>query len=108
MNDRLQLHYELVDLIGNNKVYYQPSENVKLSYPCIVYTLDGSVNYHADNKHYRRVNDYSVTLITKNPEDPLIDQMQDELDYISFGRHFVADNLHHYQFNVKRNHFDND
>lgn len=108
MNDRLQLHYELVELIGNGKAYYQPSENIKLSYPCIVYTLDNATNYHADNLSYRRINNYSVTLITKNPEDPIIDRIQDELDYVSFERHFVSDNLHHYLFNIKRNHFDND
>lgn len=107
MNERLLLHYQLEELAGNGNVYFQPPENVKLSYPCIVYNIDGIVNYHANNEKYRRIMDYHVVLITKDPEDALIHRILDDLDYSSFENHFVVDNLHHYVFSIKRNHFDN-
>lgn len=102
MNDRLELHSELVSVMGDRPVYFQPPMNVHMSYPCIVYSLDGLTTYHANNSGYRRLNDYLVTLITKDPEDPLFDAILDSIDYVSFDRHYVADNLHHYSFNVKR------
>ena len=102
MNDRLQLHQELVAIMGSHPVYYQPPANIRLSYPCCIYSLDRMFTDHANNAAYRRVNQYSVTLITKDPEDSLYDRLL-ELEYVAFDHHFVVDNLHHFEFVVKRN-----
>jgi len=101
MNDRLKLHSDLVSIMGAGNVYYQPPQNIRMSYPCCVYSLDRINDYSANNKAYFFINQYSVTLITKNPEDPAVDELL-KMPYTSFDHHFVVDNLHHFEFVVKR------
>lgn len=101
MSDRLDLHSELTSIMGTNPVYYQPPQNIRLSYPCCIYSLDDINKYYANNKSYNNISRYSVTLITKDPEDPAVDLLSD-LMYSSFDRHFVNDNLHHFVFVIER------
>ena len=52
MNRRLELHSKLVQLIGNNNVYFQPPASVKMSYPCVVYNIGNGEAKRADNQLY--------------------------------------------------------
>ena len=38
MASRLNLHNELIKMLGTNNVYYQPPESIKMKYPAIVYS----------------------------------------------------------------------
>ncbi len=96
---RPELHKKLCDLLGSRNVYYQPPTGVRLEYPCIIYNLDATNDVHADNHIYRRLYRYSLTYITKNPEDPLRDKI-DDLQYCRFNRFFVSDNLNHYNYTI--------
>ena len=40
----------LVKIMGNNHVYYEPPEDVKIEYPCIVYSMVAPSVTRADNK----------------------------------------------------------
>lgn len=91
---RLELHELLVNILGSRYVYYQPPENFKLKYPCIVYERSDIRTVNADNKKYATHKKYSVTVIDKNPDSDVPDKIL-ELPYSSFDRHFVYDNLNH-------------
>ena len=52
MNNRLMLHEKLVELVGNQNVYFQPPASVKLSYPCVIYSIGNGDAKHANNKVY--------------------------------------------------------
>lgn len=49
MRTREDLQKKLVEIIGNNNVYFQPPSNVQMKYPAIRYQLDSIELRRADN-----------------------------------------------------------
>lgn len=96
---REEFQAELEELLGNDHVYFQPPENLKLKYPCIVYGLDDIYRTAADNKAYQQRHRYMVTYITTEPASPLVDRLI-ELPLCSFNRHFKSDGLNHYNYTI--------
>lgn len=95
MGQRLQLQSLLESIIGpEGKAYFQPPENIKMSYPAIVYRRDYVKNMFADNKPYRNTKRYEVTVIDRDP-DSLIPDKVAALPLCEFSKHFVVDNLNH-------------
>lgn len=80
-------------------VYFQPPNNYRMQYPCIVYQLDGMATKRADNTLYSNTRQYQVTVIDRNPESDLPDKVI-ELPLCEFNRFFTADNLNHYVFTL--------
>lgn len=100
MASRLKLHEELIRILDSeNRVYFQPPENIKISYPCIIYSVDGYYTNHADNLIYRNKTRYSITLIDRDPDTPLVLSLL-KLPLCRFDRAYDADNLHHYTFSI--------
>ena len=99
MASRLELHEELVNVLGSRNVYFQPPESVKLSYPAIVYAIKDVETTFADNRAYLKAPSYEVTLIDKDPDNVFIEAILD-IPYCAFDRHFKADNLNHYVFTL--------
>ena len=98
LEQRLDLHEKLVSILGDPKhVYFQPPESVKLDYPCIIYRLTNFFKRYADNGRYISCRRYEITLITKDPDNDLVDKLV-ELPYCTFDRYFVSENLNHYIF----------
>lgn len=96
---RVELQRLLEGMLGTRNVYFQPPTGLKLKYPCIVYNLDTADDVHADDLIYRRLYQYSLTYITKNPEDPMRDEI-DNLRYCRFNRFFASDNLNHFVYTL--------
>lgn len=96
---RIELHQLLCDVLGSRNVYFQPPTGTKLQYPCIVYHLGEANDQHADNEIYRRLYRYSLTYITKDPDDPKRDEI-DNLRYCRFVQFFSSDNLNHYVYSI--------
>lgn len=95
---RLELQALLQDIIGiENKVYFQPPENVRLTYPCIIYKLANIDTIKADNIKYLKHKAYEVTLIHSDPDNDIYETIEN-LPYSVFDRPFVLDNLYHYVF----------
>ena len=81
------------------RAYFQPPSNVSMGYPCIVYELDRIVKKRADNGVYLKTRRYQVKLITKNPDDPMVDVLA-SMVHSEFERHYTADTLNHFVFNI--------
>jgi hypothetical protein len=94
---RLQLHDLLSGIVEN--AYFQPPENYQMQYPAIVYQRSGSWSRYADNLLYRGTKQYEVTVIDRNPDSELPDQVE-RLPMCSFDRFFAADNLNHWVFTL--------
>lgn len=96
-----ELQEVLQEIMGpNQKVYYQPPENLKLTYPCIVFERNDAYIHHADNVSYNIMKRYSVTLITKTADnDEYLDKILD-LPMCSMEREFKSDGLVHDLFNI--------
>lgn len=99
METRLELHEMLVKLLGSRNVYFQPPEDKKLNYPCIIYKRSAPDVKFANNLPYIHKQRYSVTIIDKNPDSEILSKMN-KLPYCTFDRHFKSDNLNHDIYNL--------
>lgn len=97
MASRLNLQTLLESII--EPVYFQPPVNIQIQYPCIIYSRDSSEVNHAGNLLYKHTKRYQVTVIDRNPDSELPDQVE-RLSLCSFERYFAADNLNHFVFNL--------
>lgn len=99
MDKRLELHEILINLLGNNNVYYQSPEDMKINYPCIRYSKDDINSIYADNKKYLNKKLYILIIIDRLPDNPVIDKIL-ELPLTSYERHYTSDNLNHDVINI--------
>lgn len=100
MASRLELHEELCKLLGTRNVYFQPPESVKMSYDAIRYELSGKDLDRANNRIYRRTNEYFGVVITRDPDTTIPDAILEHFEMCSFGRPYPSDNLNHYPFTL--------
>jgi hypothetical protein len=89
----------LKQIVGQNRVYFQPPEGFKLSYPCIVYELSGTDTKYADNYPYAFFNSYQITLIDKDPDSAFREELL-KLQASRFTRSFRSDGMYHYVFEI--------
>lgn len=84
----------------HDEIHFQPSEKVKLSYPCILYEFDKYRDFFAnDGRHIIRER-YTVTHIYKDPTQNLRETIRSLFTYVDFDRVYVADNLYHDVYTV--------
>lgn len=99
MGRRLQLQTVLDSIEGPTKVHYQPPANVRLTYPCILYTLSNELSRHANNNLYMNKKRYTITVIDANPDSLIPDEIL-RLPLSSFSRRFMNDGLYHTVYDV--------
>lgn len=98
MSRRLTLHEQLEEVLGSKNVYFQPPPTVRMKYPAIRYTLSTGDTIFADNIPYRFTKCYSVTIITPDPDNDLVDKMAMKFASCKLNRTYTSDNLNHYNF----------
>lgn len=102
---QLQLLLEsLTDQVENpsqrlQKVYFQPTSNVGLVYPCITYERSRATTKFAGNLPYIRVKRYTVTVIDPDV-DSIIPDLVGKLPMCTHSTFFVADQLNHDVFDL--------
>lgn len=99
MGRRLDLQSLLKETIGNENVYFQPPSNIKMSYPALVYSLDDMDSQFANNSPYSIKNRWKLTYMDLDPDSDKPSKLI-MLPGCSFDRHFVADDLNQYVFNI--------
>ena len=99
MGQRSALHSLLVSLLGSEAVYFQPPENLKMTYPCIIYRRNRIETSYADNNPYSLTKRYQVIVVDRNPDSDIPDKIA-QLPMTIFDRHYVAENLNHDVFNI--------
>lgn len=98
-DQRISLQTKLEEILGSENVYFQPPSNIKMHYPCIVYTRSTGYSRFADNGSWIFRSRYQIQLISKDPDNPAFDELA-KLPYSSYDRHYVVDNLNHDVFNI--------
>ena len=99
MSDRVELDEMLANIVGEDNLYFQPPENTRLRYPCLIYSLDDRDVEYADDMGYVMNKRYSLQYITKDPDDPVSDELA-LLPMCRFDRRFVADKLYHDNYSI--------
>lgn len=96
---RLELHEILCGILGSRNVYFQPPENLKMKFPCIIYEHDSNDVRPANDKKYSKIRRYQVTIIDKDPDTEIPERL-DELRFATFNRRFTADNMNNIVYTV--------
>lgn len=99
LNDRLELHELLCEILGSRNVYFQPPESVKMKYPAIRYARNRIENVSADNVTYRQNVSYTITVIDRDPDSDIVERIS-AIPHISYDRSYAADNLNHDVFTL--------
>lgn len=99
MQNRPELQTVLENILGSRNVYFQPSSNIQLRYPAIVYSRRTLKPIFANNKVYITLPEYEVTVIDKNPDSEYVAGVS-QLPGCIHERHFKADNLNHDVFRL--------
>lgn len=100
MATRIELDKKLRAYYNPARVFYQPPESVKLTYPCVLYWLDSYEQRFADDKTYLGKCRYHLRFITKDPDDERILGVLSHLQLIKLDNFYTADNLNHYDYTV--------
>ena len=96
---RSELDSILRTTIGSTHVYFQPSESVKIKYPCVIYKLDNIPTLDADDLKYKMNTVYQLIYVTKSPTDPNVHKLA-MLPRSSFERFYTIDELNHYVYRI--------
>lgn len=99
MGNRLELHQKLVDTLGSPNVYFQPPQTTIMKYPAIVYARSAGSTQFASNYPYAHAKRYAVTLIDKDPDNPVVEKLA-AYPMCLYDRHYVVGNLNHDVYNI--------
>lgn len=89
---RYQLNEYLKAFLPN--VYFQPPANIRMIYPCIVYSKSQRQTLYASDDIYQGRQLYSVTVITKNPDSPIPLELEHAFQYATIQNYLVVEGLH--------------
>lgn len=95
MARRLLLQSELENLLGSEEVNFQPPESIKMRYPCINYVKNAGDTLKADDHVYRRLQGYTVTVMSRDPDNTIAEDILEHFAYCNYVRRFVVDNIYH-------------
>ena len=87
------------DPVTDGFVYFQPPENVKLRYPCIIYKRNSGKTKFANNKPYNHRMSYTVTVVDANPDSKIPAKVA-ALPMCTHERSFTSNNLNHDVFTL--------
>lgn len=78
---------------GTPNIYFVPPGHMK--YPCVKYDLAGIDVDYADNKKYRNMEKWKLTVISEEPDEIIVKRLL-ELPYCKFDRSYIADSMNHF------------
>lgn len=101
-SNRFLFRNRLEEIVGDSvkKLYFQPPENLKLEFPCIVYDMADVKIQKADNLPYTFHKQFTVTVIDKNPDSDIYEHILNGFEYASFDRSFKSDNFNHFVLTI--------
>lgn len=97
---RIELGEKLKDVLGSDRTYFQPTNKTILAYPCCIYNYGGVKTIYANNLYYHNTDRYTVTFISKDPDNTYLTDMYAMFPYARFDRRYIADNLYHDVFTL--------
>lgn len=100
MASRLKLHEEFCEILGNRNGYFNPPESIKMSYPCIRYSLSDPDQKYANDKNYRKTNKYEGVIIDHDPDSVIPDKILEHFSMCKMSKPYRADGLNHFPFTL--------
>lgn len=78
---------------GNDNIYFQPPETIKMEYDAIDYSISNKHIKRADNRAYLTYNKYTLICISHKKENPVVQKLIEELPMCSYDRGYAQNNL---------------
>ena len=92
---RAKLHKDIQTLVGDSvKVYFEPVENVKMEYPCVIYRRTRRLHKWALNVKYLDNTEYDIIYVTEDPDDDVVTELL-KLNMSSYDRRYVTNSMYH-------------
>lgn len=91
----LQALLQQVSGLPESQVHFQPPTGMEMTFPAITYSRGRAETDFADNLPYRSAQSYTVTVISKDPDNDQIRSQIAALPYCSFDRWYATDGLNH-------------
>lgn len=91
MAKRIELHNQLLQFLPN--VYFQPPADIRMTYPCIVYKKVTKDIDHANDSIYKEEQEYLITVMDRDPDSTIADEILRHFQYAAPGQFFVVDNI---------------
>ena len=85
--------------LGNNNVYFQPPESVKINYPCIIWNLSKTASTYADDRSYIQNPKYVIRYVSTEPDDQMRFTLVDVLG-VPIIQVYCKDGLYHYIYEL--------
>ena len=89
----------LTEQLGTGNVYFQPPPTVMMNYPAFKYNLSDIKTVYADNIHYLQKKQYTLTYISYDPDDPMVDTIS-KWQFCLFDRSYAANNLNYFVYTI--------
>lgn len=99
MPSRIELGDLIRAILGSENAYFQPPKSIEMNYPAVVYNLSNIENTYANDGVYLSARQYTLILIDKNPDSPLVEKFV-SLPTCRFDRAYKADNMNHFVFTI--------
>lgn len=96
---RIELDNKFKSIPGLENLYFQPPESIRLKYPCIIYNVSRNQQFYANNGKYMTGTRYTVKLISKNPDEPLREYLE-QFRYCELASFYTANNLNHFVYDL--------
>ena len=93
MSKRYDLQRELEKYADN--VYFQPPSSIKMTYPCVVYNKISKFREYGNDQAYIKIQGYSVTVMDRDPDSLIADDLEDHFTHCAITQYFTNDNIHH-------------
>lgn len=90
---RIDFHNKLVASCG--RAYYQPTQNTKLAYPCIVYEEITETVLYGNNKRFETFPQVQITVIDRDPDSEITEKLVERFPEAKMVNKNVVDNLYH-------------
>lgn len=94
------LHKKLEAALAGTKVWFQPPSNISMTYPTVIYHMEGSNNTHADNSTYTKDVRYSVVVMDTNPDSTLWSSIMDAIPRSSLDNVMNVEGLYHWNITL--------
>lgn len=95
MGNRIELHTLISSVMPEGvTVYFQPPNSINLQFPCVIYSRTGKAENFAGNELYNSKYEYSVLVISRDPDNDLSEQLV-KIPFTSYDRRYEANGLYH-------------
>jgi len=101
MKSLIDISQEIYDRLSKycKHVYFQPPNNLKIEYPCIIYKRSRIENIHGNNNVYNQNHPFEIIVIDTDPDSKITENIS-RLSKCRFDRRYTSDNLYHDVFTL--------